>query len=76
MKLFVTISALLASTAVAFSPSSSFVRGVSSVGHSMSSSSSALCMKTIAVFGSSGLTSQECVYQALKDGDSVVGLTR
>eukprot|EP00560_Eucampia_antarctica_P004502 CAMPEP_0197831462 /NCGR_PEP_ID=MMETSP1437-20131217/10201_1 /TAXON_ID=49252 ORGANISM="Eucampia antarctica, Strain CCMP1452" /NCGR_SAMPLE_ID=MMETSP1437 /ASSEMBLY_ACC=CAM_ASM_001096 /LENGTH=239 /DNA_ID=CAMNT_0043434385 /DNA_START=187 /DNA_END=906 /DNA_ORIENTATION=- len=33
-------------------------------------------MKTIAVFGASGLTSQECIYQALKDGDSVVGLTR
>lgn len=32
--------------------------------------------KTIAVFGASGLTAQECVYQALKDGDKVVGLTR
>ncbi len=31
---------------------------------------------TIAVFGASGLTAQECVYQALKDGDKVVGLTR
>eukprot|EP00578_Thalassiosira_sp_NH16_P016570 CAMPEP_0181110464 /NCGR_PEP_ID=MMETSP1071-20121207/18733_1 /TAXON_ID=35127 /ORGANISM="Thalassiosira sp., Strain NH16" /LENGTH=272 /DNA_ID=CAMNT_0023194247 /DNA_START=36 /DNA_END=854 /DNA_ORIENTATION=+ len=31
---------------------------------------------TIAVFGASGLTAQECVYQALKDGDNVVGLTR
>lgn len=30
----------------------------------------------IAVFGASGLTASECVYQALKDGDSVVGLTR
>lgn len=39
-------------------------------------SSSQLCMKTIAVFGASGLTAQECVYQALKNGDSVVGLTR
>ena len=28
------------------------------------------------VFGASGLTAQECVYQALKDGDTVVGLTR
>ena len=37
---------------------------------------SALCMKTIAVFGASGLTASECVYQALKDGDNVVGLTR
>lgn len=33
-------------------------------------------MKTIAVFGASGLTSSECVYQALKNGDKVVGLTR
>jgi hypothetical protein len=35
-----------------------------------------LCMKTIAVFGASGLTASECVYQALKNGDTVVGLTR
>ena len=40
------------------------------------SSNSALCMKTIAVFGASGLTASECVYQALNNGDSVVGLTR
>jgi len=33
-------------------------------------------MKTIAVFGASGLTASECVYQALKDGDKVIGLTR
>jgi Putative NADH-flavin reductase len=33
-------------------------------------------MKTIAVFGASGLTSSECVYQALKNGDKVIGLTR
>lgn len=38
--------------------------------------SSQLCMKTIAVFGASGLTASECVYQALENGDSVVGLTR
>jgi uncharacterized protein YbjT (DUF2867 family) len=37
---------------------------------------SALCMKTIAVFGASGLTGAECVYQALKDGDNVIGFTR
>lgn len=43
---------------------------------SSSSSATALCMKTIAVFGASGLTAQECVYQALKNGDNVVGLTR
>jgi nucleoside-diphosphate-sugar epimerase len=33
-------------------------------------------MKTIAVFGASGLTASECVYQALKEGDNVVGLAR
>ena len=32
--------------------------------------------KTIAVFGASGLTASECVYQALQEGDTVVGLTR
>jgi len=37
---------------------------------------SVLNMKTIAVFGASGLTASECVYQALENGDSVVGLTR
>ncbi|GMI56108.1 hypothetical protein ScalyP_jg7072 [Parmales sp. scaly parma] len=30
----------------------------------------------IAVFGASGLTASECVFQCLRDGDSVVGLTR
>jgi hypothetical protein len=39
-------------------------------------SKTTLCMKTIAVFGASGLTGAECVYQALKNGDNVVGLTR
>eukprot|EP00934_Nitzschia_sp_Nitz4_P002483 Nitzschia sp. Nitz4//scaffold1_size375055//304189//304911//NITZ4_000321-RA/size375055-processed-gene-0.388-mRNA-1//1//CDS//3329541180//2473//frame0 len=33
-------------------------------------------MKTIAVFGASGLTASECIYQALQDGDKIVGLTR
>jgi uncharacterized protein YbjT (DUF2867 family) len=47
-----------------------------SVSHSAPVTSSSLCMKTIAVFGASGLTSSECVYQALKNGDSVIGLTR
>lgn len=35
-----------------------------------------LCMKTIAVVGASGLAASECVYQALQNGDNVVGLTR
>mmetsp|Transcript_36861 Transcript_36861/g.42038 ORF Transcript_36861/g.42038 Transcript_36861/m.42038 type:complete len:277 (+) Transcript_36861:132-962(+) len=38
--------------------------------------SSSLCMSTIAVIGASGLTASECVYQALKNGDKVIGLTR
>ncbi len=46
------------------------------VSHAAARSSSSLCMKTIAVFGASGLTSSECVYQALKNGDNVIGLTR
>mmetsp|Transcript_23981 Transcript_23981/g.40744 ORF Transcript_23981/g.40744 Transcript_23981/m.40744 type:complete len:281 (-) Transcript_23981:550-1392(-) len=40
------------------------------------SNGSQLCMKTIAVIGASGLTASECVYQALNNGDNVVGLTR
>ena len=47
-----------------------------SVSHSAPVTSSSLCMKTIAIFGASGLTSSECVYQALKNGDNVIGLTR
>jgi uncharacterized protein YbjT (DUF2867 family) len=39
-------------------------------------SSTALSMKTVAVFGASGLTAAECIYQALENGDAVVGLTR
>jgi hypothetical protein len=63
---------LLASAASAFT--SPFVRGSASL--SAVRSESTLCMKTIAVFGASGLTASECVYQALKEGDNVVGLTR
>eukprot|EP00980_Cylindrotheca_fusiformis_P018517 scaffold6124_cov122-Cylindrotheca_fusiformis.AAC.36 len=54
--------------------SSSFIRG-SSVLPAIRSESF-LCMKTVAVFGASGLTATECIYQALKDGHNVVGLTR
>jgi nucleoside-diphosphate-sugar epimerase len=39
-------------------------------------SESALCMKTIAVFGASGKTGSEAVFQALNEGDTVIGLTR
>jgi nucleoside-diphosphate-sugar epimerase len=54
---------------------SPFARGTRLEGVGATSSSS-LCMKNIAVFGASGLTAAECVYQALENGDSVVGLTR
>lgn len=63
---------LLASAADAFT--SPFVRGSAPL--SVVRSESSLCMKTIAVFGASGLTASECVYQALKEGDNVVGFTR
>jgi len=74
------LSAVLLFAAVgataAFAPRhTSFVGG--SVAHRNSSpSTSALSMKTIAVIGASGLTASECVYQALQDGDTVIGLTR
>jgi len=42
----------------------------------VTSSTTSLEMATIAVFGASGLTSSECVYQALERGDTVVGLAR
>ena len=45
-------------------------------GRDASMTSSSLNMANIAVFGASGLTSSECVYQALQNGDTVVGLTR
>jgi hypothetical protein len=61
-----------AGSAAAFQ--STFIRGSTPL--SVARSESALCMKTIAVFGASGLTASECVYQALKEGDNVVGLTR
>lgn len=32
--------------------------------------------KTIAIFGASGLTSSECIFQALQNGHEVIGLTR
>jgi nucleoside-diphosphate-sugar epimerase len=67
-------SALFLSNVDAFQ--SSFVRGSSSLVSTTVKSESALHMKTIAVFGASGLTGSECVYQALKDGDNVIGLTR
>jgi len=57
----------------AFLRSGSYKASSTSANHRCSSS---LFMKTIAVIGASGLTASECVYQALQNGDSVVGLTR
>lgn len=68
----ILLLSFLAVPATAFR--STFVRGSSPL--SVARSESCLYMKTIAVFGASGLTASECVYQALKDGDTVVGLTR
>ena len=66
---------LLASLGDAFHSTSTFL---SSNPKALSAirSDSTLCMKTIAVIGASGLTASECVYQALKRGCDVVGLTR
>lgn len=57
---------LLVGTATAFAP----------VTPSGRTSSSTSLDATIAVIGASGLTASECVYQALKEGDTVIGLTR
>lgn len=77
MRILSSLLILIAPTAVsAFAPSSSFLPGSAKISQKVSSSPTTLCMKTIAVFGASGLTSSECVYQALKNGDKVVGLTR
>ena len=59
------LPAALLGTAAAFAPAS---RAATRASTSLDA--------TIAVFGASGLTAQECVFQALKDGDKVVGLTR
>ena len=66
-------SALLFASAAILGTTNAFV--APRPNHAISGSSTSLDA-TIAVFGASGLTAQECVYQALKDGDTVVGLTR
>ncbi len=65
MKFTTIATALLAGSASAFVANKS-----------PSTVSSTALQANIAVFGASGLTAQECIYQALKDGDSVIGLTR
>ena len=73
-----SIITLLQTVGAFTSSPSSFVPGTGSFLSQTKSATTgtALCMKTIAVFGASGLTSSECIYQALKNGDKVVGLTR
>jgi len=68
MKFTAIATALLLGSASAFvvNKSPSFVVGTSTTA----------LQANIAVFGASGLTAQECIYQALKDGDTVIGLTR
>ena len=70
MKFFVLLSA------TAILGTSAFLAPTRSSTVVVASSSNTALDATIAVFGASGLTAQECVYQALKDGDKVVGLTR
>ena len=81
MKFFSAFTYLLVSSPAVNAFQSSFINSAGKNGNLVASSSirkgkSNLCMSTIAVFGASGLTASECVYQALQDGDNVVGLTR
>jgi len=69
----ITLFLLLSSCAKSFT--SPFTRGTR-LDSGVRQGDSLLFMKTIAVFGASGLTASECVYQALENGDVVVGLTR
>ena len=70
MRLSASLLFLAASGASAFAPT--IPASASTTGRRASTSLDA----TIAVIGASGLTASECVYQALKEGDTVVGLTR
>lgn len=77
MKLITPIFAFLSTLSVADAFQTSFIgEGRSQNNYSNRMSETTLCMKTIAVFGASGLTGSECTFQALKEGDNVVGLTR
>lgn len=66
------LSAILLSFAILFTSSST----VAFVAPRPTITSTTALDATIAVFGASGLTAQECIYQALRDGDTVIGLTR
>mmetsp|Transcript_18043 Transcript_18043/g.41042 ORF Transcript_18043/g.41042 Transcript_18043/m.41042 type:complete len:234 (-) Transcript_18043:55-756(-) len=82
MKIIHALPFLIASVD-AFSQPSAFIQPTVFSRHVANTSSARhssercrLNMATIAVFGASGLTSSECVYQALERGDTVIGLTR
>ena len=68
MRLTTSLLFLAATGASAFAPTS--------LPTAASSRTSTSLDATIAVIGASGLTAAECVYQALKEGDEVIGLTR
>jgi hypothetical protein len=80
--LFVAVVVITSSTSATAFQSSFVCRGGSTITTASTktfiprNSKSTLFMKTIAVFGSSGLTASECVYQGIQNGDTVVGLTR
>mmetsp|Transcript_8055 Transcript_8055/g.8899 ORF Transcript_8055/g.8899 Transcript_8055/m.8899 type:complete len:286 (+) Transcript_8055:121-978(+) len=79
MKLLVLPVTFLSTLTVADAFRSSFVGGRGQIirpENTNRMSDTMLCMKTIAVFGASGLTGSEVCYQALKEGNSVIGLTR
>lgn len=71
---FILLSCLLLGLCDAFR--SAFIPESGLHARAASKSTSTLCMSTIAVIGATGLTASECVYQALKNGDEVVGLAR
>jgi nucleoside-diphosphate-sugar epimerase len=77
MKLSILTVSLLSTLSVADAFRSSFAGSPAGpVATARTNDSTMLCMKTIAVFGASGLTGSECVFQALKEGDNVIGLAR
>ncbi|OEU18753.1 NAD(P)-binding protein [Fragilariopsis cylindrus CCMP1102] len=77
MKLSILTVSLLSTLSVADAFRSSFAGSrAGPVATARTNDSTMLCMKTIAVFGASGLTGSECVFQALKEGDTVIGLAR
>lgn len=71
-----SVAALTGLSAVGAFRSSFTGAGRGSLARATGPSDTALSMKTIAVFGASGLVGSETVFQALEDGDNVVGLTR